>query len=133
MIINFDCLCQISGVVLEGKKIGRKLGFPTANIPYEQHTCLTNGVYVAGIILDDDLKKEYPAAVNVGIHPTFPEGFPSIEAYILDTNINLYNKHITINFYQKIRDEFKYEIKEQLIDRINKDVEFTKEWFIKNK
>ncbi|NMD37308.1 MAG: hypothetical protein GYA87_01345 [Christensenellaceae bacterium] len=129
MAINLDYICKISGVVLQGKKIGRKLGFPTANIPYQNRKNLTDGVYIASIVIEDNQKKEYPATVNIGVHPTFPEGKPSIEAYILDKNIDLYNKNITILFHSKIRDEFKFNNKEELIKRINKDVGLTKEWF----
>ncbi len=121
-------LYQITSTVKHGKKIGRKLGFPTANIDLPESCPLSNGVYVAGLSIEND-STIYMAAVNIGKHPSFPEGEPSIEAYVLDADIDLYLKTIHLYFYKKIRDEIVFHDKTQLIFQINNDIAFVRDYF----
>lgn len=116
------------GIVVSGKKIGRTLGFPTANLLYPADCMLSNGVYAAQVIVNHE-PNIYIAAVNIGVHPSFPEGQPTIEAYLLDTHIDLYLKSIKILFYTKIRDEITFLNKDNLISRIEEDILFVRNYF----
>lgn len=74
-------------------------------------------------------KKSTFSAVNIGTHPSFPEGLPTIEAYVLDHDIDLYGKHIRILFYKKIRDEIHFLKKEDLISQIDTDIVEIRSYF----
>ena len=115
----------LSGRVIEGKQLGRKLGFPTANIEtFENHKLVPgDGVYAVFVQTGG---KIYKGMLNVGIRPTvnYNADHKSIEVHIFDFDSDIYNTEITLFFVQKIRDEQKFagivELKEQLIkDRIN--------------
>jgi len=115
----------LSGRVIEGKQLGRKLGFPTANIEtLENHKLVPcDGVYAVFVQTGG---KIYKGMLNVGIRPTvnYNADHKSIEVHIFDFDSDIYNTEITLFFVQKIRDEQKFagivELKEQLIkDRIN--------------
>lgn len=81
---------QITGQVQQGKRVGRQLGFPTANIQPDNPALLPaqNGVYVARIVLADG--RVLPCVLNKGRHPTLPEGAATVEAHILDFHEDLY-------------------------------------------
>lgn len=127
-----EVLYIAEGTVIGGKRLGRKLGFPTANLPYPANCPLENGVYVASLVLVD-CQESYPSAVNIGVHPSFPEGAPTIEAFVLDAELDLYNKPIQIIFHKKIRNELVFEKKEELISQIEADITFTRNYFSSNK
>ena len=115
----------LSGKVIEGKQLGRKLGFPTANIEtMEDHKLVPgDGVYAVFVQTGG---KIYKGMLNVGIRPTvnYNADHKSIEVHIFDFDSDIYNTEITLYFEKKIRDEQKFagivELKEQLIkDRIS--------------
>jgi riboflavin kinase/FMN adenylyltransferase len=115
----------LSGKVIEGKQLGRKLGFPTANIvTLEDHKLVPgDGVYAVFVQSGGEI---YKGMLNVGIRPTvnYNADHKSIEVHIFDFDSDIYNTEITLYFVRKIRDEQKFagiaELKEQLI----KDREF---------
>ena len=112
---------HVSGKVIEGNKIGRKIGFPTANlIPENQDKLIPgNGVYKAGIIVDN---QEYNAMVNIGCRPTVSaQTQATIEANIFDFNKDIYNKNITVYFKKFIRQEKKFNSQEELRNQLIKD------------
>lgn len=123
-----EILYIVEDNVISGKRIGRTLGFPTANLPYPENCSLEKGVYAATLQITDR-KEEYISAVNIGTHPSFPEGLPTIEAYVLDHDIDLYGKHIRILFYKKIRDEIHFLKKEDLISQIDADIVEIRSYF----
>jgi len=115
----------LSGRVIEGKQLGRKLGFPTANIETLENHKLVPGDGVYAVFVQTG-GKIYKGMLNVGIRPTvnYNADHKSIEVHIFDFDSDIYNTEITLFFVQKIRDEQKFagivELKEQLIkDRIN--------------
>jgi len=111
----------ISGMVIEGKKYGRKIGFPTANLDVKQYD-ISNGIY-AGFAKLENLPEKYKVAII--IDPT-----PSFEVHILDFNKNIYGQKLEIEIVEKIRPFQKFETEEELISQIKKDLEKVKELLI---
>lgn len=121
---------KISGKVIKGKCLGRTIGFPTANLKYNDNINIETGVYISIIKIDNDAKL-YPAITNIGLHPTFPEGDKTIETHILNLCLNIYNNNITLYIIKKIREEIKFSNKEQLICQISKDKIFAENFLAK--
>ena len=92
----------VSGVVQPGKRLGRQLDFPTANLPVPVGKALPpKGVYAA---MADVCGTTYMAAVNIGTHPTTPEGAPTIEANLLDyPGGSLYGRHMRLSLCSRGR------------------------------
>lgn len=113
---------QLRGEVVAGDHRGQALGFPTANIvPDEALVCPGHGVYVARA--DGTC-----AAVNVGVRPTFGTGRGVlVEAYLLDTEADLYGHNLRIDFLRRLRGERRFESTEALVDQMRRDVERTRE------
>lgn len=113
---------SISGEVLHGKKIGRTLDFPTANISADKCQILPkSGVYATTAIIDG---KSYPSVTNIGSNPTVnTNGNVTIETHIINYYADLYGKHITIEFKDRIRDEKQFASVEELKAQIKKDIE----------
>ena len=114
----------LSGKVIEGKQLGRKLGFPTANIEtLDNHKLVPgDGVYAVFVQTGGEI---YKGMLNIGIRPTvnYNADHKSIEVHIFDFESDIYNSEITLYFVLKIRDEQKFEgivaLQEQLVkDRI---------------
>jgi riboflavin kinase/FMN adenylyltransferase len=113
---------NISGKVVKGMQLGRKLGFPTANIAYENNEKILpkNGVYFT---LTKIKNTEYVSITNIGIKPSVQESnCVSIETHILDFNQSIYGQNISIIFIDRIRNEIKFNHINDLIDQITKDV-----------
>ena len=115
---------SLSGKVIEGKQLGRKLGFPTANIEtLDNHKLVPgDGVYAVFVQTGGEI---YKGMLNIGIRPTvnYNADHKSIEVHIFDFESDIYNSEITLYFVSKIRDEQKFdgivELQEQLVkDRI---------------
>ena len=117
---------SLSGNVVQGIKMGRKLGFPTANVAYEASEKIVpkNGVYYTITKLKD---KEYVSVTNIGFKPSVQESnVVSVETHILDYNQSIYDQQITIIFIDRIRDEKKFNHLNDLIDQISKDIEIVR-------
>jgi len=112
----------LHGKVVKGKQLGRKLGFPTANIEAsDKHKIIPGyGVYAVKVQLNG---KEYKGMLNIGTRPTFNNNADnrSIEVNIFDFMGDIYRNEITLIFKGKIRDEKKFESREMLIDQLKKD------------
>ena len=113
---------ELAGVVAHGDERGRKLGFPTANlVPEEELACPGHGVYAG-------LADGRPAAVSIGVRPTFQTGRGElIEAYILDFEGDLYDSTLTLEFLERLRGERRFESAESLVEQMRRDVEMTRE------
>ncbi|MEN8906897.1 MAG: bifunctional riboflavin kinase/FAD synthetase [Clostridiales bacterium] len=117
---------SIKGIVIHGKSIGRKLGFPTANILSNKNIVPPKfGVYFTKTLLNG---KMYKSITNVGINPTFKDREFSIETFIFDFNNDIYGESIEIIFIEMIRDEIKFKNKDQLIKQIKIDVDKVKDY-----
>jgi riboflavin kinase / FMN adenylyltransferase len=113
---------ELSGEVAHGDKRGRELGFPTANlVPQEALVCPGHGVYAC-------LADGRPAAVSIGVRPTFTTGRGElIEAYILDFDGDLYGSTLRLQFLARLRGERRFEDPRSLIEQMHRDVERTRE------
>lgn len=110
---------NISGVVIKGKQLGRKIGFPTANLEYNKIFCTPqNGVYATLTEFD---KKIYRSMSNIGYNPTFKNKYISIETNLFNFSGDLYGKIIKINFIKKLRNEVLFPDVNALIDQLHKD------------
>lgn len=120
----------LTGIVKEGKQLGRTIGFPTANLIIEENYKLIpkNGVYIVKSILFD---KTVFGIMNIGINPTVNGTKQSIEVYYLDFNLNLYNQNIKISILKYIRAEEKFDSLALLQQQLEKD-KATALAFIKN-
>jgi riboflavin kinase/FMN adenylyltransferase len=109
------------GRVIAGFKIGRKIGFPTANLQVEdtEKQIPDLGVYAVKIHFAG---KEYAGMLNIGNRPTLENGNNiSIEAHIFNFDNNVYDQTLRVEFLRKIRDEKKFESIEELIEQLEKD------------
>ena len=106
------------GTVVEGDKRGRTLGFPTANVvPDEDYAYPGHGVYAA-------FADGVPAAVNVGVRPTFETGRGVlIESYLIDHSADLYGRTLRIAFIARLRGEKRFENVDELVAQMRRDVD----------
>ncbi len=111
---------SLSGRVAHGKKTGSKLGFPTANLYFDENRQLPKfGIYASKVEVNG---KVYQGVTNVGIRPSFDDGnSPSVETLLLDFDDNIYNKLIHVNFIHFLREEKKFDRISDLIEQIKKD------------
>ncbi len=108
-----------SGEVVEGEKRGRLLGFPTANIkPRPDYLLPSAGVYAGTCQWDDQFFK---AMINIGNNPTFPDVDYRLEAHLFGFDGDLYGKKVKIDFYQKLRNEQKFDGMDALKAQLEKD------------
>lgn len=111
----------VNGEVIHGKKRGRQIGFPTANIDvWEEQVIPANGVYAGWAYLGSE---RYMAMINVGVSPTFEYKGVTVEAYLLDFERDIYGETMTVSFEHYLRPEAKFDSLRALIDQINADVE----------
>jgi len=114
----------LSGEVINGKKLGRTIGFPTANLKYDENFILPKvGVYYTNIKVNN---KIYKGITSVGNNPTVEGKKLTIETYILDYNKDIYGEKIDISFIKKIRDMKKFNNVEELKNQLEKDKSFAK-------
>ena len=116
-----------SASVVHGRKVGRDLGFPTANLPLPKDTPLKRGVYALWVYLEG---VGYPALANVGVHPTFKEAAePLLEVYLLETppDADLYGKSLYVEFLRFLRPERAFCSPEELIAQIEMDLKRARE------
>jgi riboflavin kinase/FMN adenylyltransferase len=108
---------ELRGVVVAGDRRGRELGFPTANIvPPEGLACPGHGVYAC-------LADGRPAAVSIGVRPTFGSGRAElIEAYVIDFDGDLYGTELRLSFLERLRGERRFETVQSLIEAMHADV-----------
>ena len=121
----------LSGKVESGKQLGRTMGFPTANVHIPRHKALPAfGVYDCWLETADGAY--HPAVVNVGRHPTLPEGSVTVEAHVLtDEPVDLYDQRVRLSFMRFQRAEIRFESKDELQSQITRDVEEARAYFAK--
>ncbi|NLX83541.1 MAG: hypothetical protein GXZ04_06985 [Clostridiales bacterium] len=123
-------LKEREGIVERGKQIGRKLGVPTANIPYVPgETKMSDGVYVADLVLLDQNGRVVQGVLNQGDHPTVPGGLPTIEIHLFDFDEELYGQRVRVRYLHYIRPELKFNTKEEMRLEMIKDISVAKAWF----
>jgi riboflavin kinase/FMN adenylyltransferase len=118
---------SLHGLVVRGDGRGRTLNIPTANIDFPREKVVpANGIYACWAWVDDE---KYMSAVNIGFNPTFTPNkqIPSLEAYILDFDQDIYAKDVKIEFVVRLRDESKFDSVKELVEQIQEDVTRTRE------
>jgi len=118
---------QLRGPVAHGDGRGRELGFPTANlVPEEALVCPGHGVYAC--LAGGEGIGERPAAVSIGVRPTFKTGRGElIEAYVLDFDGDLYGGELRLEFLERLRGERRFGDPQSLIEQMHRDVQRTRE------
>lgn len=114
---------SISGKVVHGAKLGRQLGFPTANVHMRHERPALTGVYAVKL-------NNLPAVANLGNRPTL-EGIPKLklEVHVFDFNGDLYDQHVHVQFFHKLRDEQKFDGLDALKAQIALDTLQAKQYF----
>lgn len=111
---------MIEGVVIEGRKMGRQLGFPTANVALDGGINIDSGVYLSSVKVGD---RFYRAVTNIGTNPSVGSVEKRSESYLLDFHGDLYGQIITIELGEKLRQELRFESIEALRQQILMDIE----------
>jgi riboflavin kinase/FMN adenylyltransferase len=113
---------ELEGTVVEGDARGRELGIPTANVLPEPVALVpAPGIYAGAA-------RGYPAAISVGVRPTFEQaGKLLVEAYLLDFEGDLYGETLRLSFLERLRDEERFESAEELVQQMRRDVERVRE------
>ncbi|MCX7857554.1 MAG: bifunctional riboflavin kinase/FAD synthetase [Deltaproteobacteria bacterium] len=110
----------IVGRVIYGAGIGKKIGYPTANLAFFENQLLPkNGVYVTEI---EFRGQRFPSVTNVGLKPTFRYDRISIETHILNFHEDIYGMELEVIFYERIRDEERFASVKELIRAIEEDI-----------
>ena len=121
-------LHRVEGVVVRGHQRGRALGFPTANLETLPHTAIpADGVYagwLARLDTDGSELERWPAAISVGMNPTFDGRVRSVEAYALDRDdLDLYGAHMAVDFASRLRPTLKFGSAAELVTQMHVDVD----------
>ena len=116
---------SIVGKVVKGRKMGKKIGFPTCNININDYVIAKTGVYAVKIYRQNN-NFSLKGIANLGYRPTFNQKKILLEVYIFNFSGNLYNKQLTIDFINFIRKEKKFKNIKQLKKQINLDLKIAK-------
>lgn len=109
----------ILGKIASNRKVGRSLGFPTANIPMrEDKLPLRDGIYATTITVDGQTLR---AMTNIGAKPTFDDAVPTIETYIFDFDGDLYGKEALLRVYARTREIKKFASPHELSEQLERD------------
>ncbi len=122
---------SISGRVVHGDGMGRKLGYPTANIQLKHNLPPLKGIYV--VLAHAEGLGVLQGVASLGVRPTLKQDAkPVLEVHLFEFSQQLYGRHLRVEFLKKLRDEEKYPNLEALTRQIALDVENTKKWFIEH-
>ena len=120
----------ITGRVAHGDRLGRNLGFPTANLPLRHKPALT-GVFAVRVHGLDATPRI--GVASLGVRPTVKEeGRPLLETFVFDFDQNIYGRRITVEFVHKLRDEERYESVDALTRQIRADADQARHYFAKS-
>lgn len=123
---------RMSGRVAHGEKLGRELGFPTANIHLHRHASAIQGIFVVEVFGLDEFnqyKQPLQGVASVGTRPTVNETKALLEVFLLDFDQDIYGRHIQVSFLKKLRDEEKFDSLDELIKQIQLDVKQAQAYF----
>ena len=108
---------SISGKVMKGRQLGKKNGFPTANIDIKDYVLAKPGVYAVKVKKQNSTRL-IKGIANLGYRPTFNQKKLLLEVHLFNFSENIYNKYLTVNFFKFIRKEKKFrninELKKQI-------------------
>ena len=128
---------RIFGKVVHGKKLGRTIGFPTANIRLQRQVNPVKGVYAVKVQCEANVRDEkcgriFEGIANIGQRPTVDGVKQLLEVHLFDFNSNLYGKTISVEFCKKIRDEVKFPSVDALKAQIRRDALAARDYFQRN-
>lgn len=119
---------SISGRVVGGSRVGRTLGFPTANVRMRHNYPPLQGIFAVQVYGID--AAPLPGAASLGVRPTIhAEGSPTLEVHLLDFDRDIYGRHVRVDFVHKLRDEERYPDLQTLRAQIALDVQHTRAYF----
>ena len=119
----------IDGPVLEGKRLGRTLGFPTLNIEVVNEIEPDHGVYVTAVHIPS-FGRTFPAVTNIGVRPTvYQNSLTTIESHLLDFTADVYGERVRLFFLQRLREERTFSSTIQLMSQIRHDVDQARDYF----
>lgn len=119
----------IDGRVLEGKRLGRTLGFPTLNIEVENEIEPDHGVYVT-LVNIPSFDRTFAAVTNIGVRPTvYQNSMTTVESHLLDFTADVYQERVRLFFLSRLRDEQAFSSTMKLMAQIRADVEAAREFF----
>lgn len=119
---------RLSGRVIHGNKLGREIGFPTANMRFGNYNPPLSGIFVVEVFgLDEE---PWPGVASLGVRPTIDKDNTEyfLEVFLFDFNEDIYGRHLQVDFLHKLRDEERYEGLEALTAQIKIDVENAKQF-----
>jgi len=120
---------SIDGPVLEGKRLGRTLGFPTLNIETENEIEPNRGVYVTAVHIPS-FGRTFPAVTNIGVRPTvYQNSLTTVESHLLDFTADVYGERVRLFFLQRLREERTFSSTTQLMSQIRLDVDRARQYF----
>ncbi len=119
---------SISGRVVDGNKLGRDIGYPTANIAIKHNRPPLTGIYVVQVrgLADTPL----PGVASLGVRPTVKQdAHPLLEVHLFDFDRSIYGEHVCVDFLHKLRDEEKYDDLPALVAQIDRDAAQARQYF----
>ncbi len=121
---------SLKGIIVHGRKKGKELGFPTANLEVDADYLIPKvGVYAGLVHLND---AQYPAMISIGHNTTIDKDLPlSLEAHLIDQSVDLYGKSVRFEFREFLRDQKTFDNLDQLAQQLQLDYELTKSYFNK--
>ncbi|MCP5278258.1 MAG: bifunctional riboflavin kinase/FAD synthetase [Thiobacillus sp.] len=122
---------SISGRVVGGDQLGRKIGYPTANIQLKHNKPPVKGIFavhVQGLRINGEIRPDWPGVASLGTRPTVhSNGKPTLEVHLFNFNSSIYREHLRVEFLHKLRDEAKFPNLETLIAQIDLDARQARE------
>jgi riboflavin kinase / FMN adenylyltransferase len=119
---------SIAGRVIHGRKLGRQLGFHTANIHLKHNLSPLTGVFAVAVTMDDGESRS--GVANLGMRPTVSDApRPTLEVHLFDFDGELYRSHLTVSFLSKLRDQVRFDNLEALSRQIARDIENARAFF----
>ncbi|MDX5446521.1 MAG: bifunctional riboflavin kinase/FAD synthetase [Zoogloeaceae bacterium] len=121
---------SVAGRVVSGRRLGRSLGYPTANIVLRHSRPALSGVFAVSV---EGLRAGRIAGVaNLGSRPTVGGDKPNLEVHLLDWQGDCYGAHLRVHFLHKLRDEARYDSLDALTRQIRRDEDAARAWFARN-
>lgn len=122
---------SISGRVVGGDQLGRKIGYPTANIQLKHNKPPVKGIFavhVQGLRINGEIQPDWPGVASLGTRPTVhANGKPTLEVHLFNFDRSIYRAHLRVEFLHKLRDEAKFPNLEALIAQIDLDARQARE------
>ncbi len=123
---------SLTGLIVAGERLGRRLGWPTANLQPEGELIPLQGVYASSIAFsgEGDPPRQWSAVTNIGSRPTVSgDRRLTVETHILDFDREVYGERVELFFHKRLRDEMLFPSVEELSAQIGRDVEGSREYF----